>query len=293
MGPSTPTSRRKERRLTQYISIPFTMSIISNYILLFLSLFSYVNCFSFKTSGRNPFTSSLIAKQQTVIPKHVIYLSEESPEASGDEGETTTEAKEEEKPKEDPEITALKEEISTIETTLKNLKMKYNTLTEAVEYNSEKGYLRKCAEIDNTRRSREMSSSNSREASQASSIQNFLPFYDLLEELKAKYDDDFAQGYAALSLKSIFSELDVKDFTLNVGEALNRSRGKIVASEYSNEYAKDVVIRVEKGGMELKGWVIQLADVVVSLGSEEDAIKEAEEAKKKAEEEAEKKEEEE
>lgn len=270
------------------------MSIMPSYILLFLSFFGYAKSFSFKASSSKPFTSSLIAKQQqTIIAKHVLYLSEETPEASNDEGEATTEVEEKEKPKEDPEITALKEEISSIETTLKNLKMKYNTLTEAVEYNSEKGYLRKCAEIDNTRRSREMSSSNNREASQASSIQNFLPFYDLLEDLRTKYDgNDFAQGYSALSLKSTFTQLGVEDFTLNVGETLNRSRGKVIASEYSNEHAKDVIISVEKDGLELNGWVIQLADVVVSLGSEEDAIREAEEAKK-AEEEAKKKEEEE
>jgi len=268
------------------------MSIIPNYFLLFISLFSYVSCFSFKTSTKNPFTSGVIAKQQQTIAKHVLYLSEESPEANGDEGEAATEVEEKEKPKENPEIAALKEEISTIETTLKNLKMKYNTLTDAVEYNSEKGYLLKCADIDNTRRRRETSSSDSREASQASTIQYFIPFYELLEELKIKYDTvEFAKAYAAISLKSSFSQLDVIDFTLNVGETLNRSRGKVVASEYSNDYAKDVIISVEKTGMELKGWVIKLADVVVSLGNEEEAIKEAEEAKKKSEEEAKKNEE--
>jgi len=255
------------------------MSIITRYLFLFLSLLSYVNSFSFQATTRNAFSTS--TQQKTIFPKSALF--ESSDEAS--EGESATEVEEEKKPKEDPEITALKEEISSVETTLKNLKMKYNTLTEAVEYNSEKGYLRKCAEIDNARRSREMSSSNNQQASQASSIQNFLPFSDLLEDLKEKHsENEFAQGYAALSLKPTFKQLDVEDFTLNVGEPLNRSRGKVVGSEYSNEYGKDVILRVEKDGLELNGWVIQLAECVVSLGSEEDAIREAEEAKKKEEE---------
>jgi len=260
------------------------MSIITRYLFLFLSLFSYVNSFSFTATTRNTF--SISTQQKTTFPKALYQSSDEA-----SEGEATAEV-EETKPKEDPEITALKEEISSVETTLKNLKMKHNTLSEAVEYNSEKGYLLKCAEIDNARRSREMSSSNNQEASKASSIQNFLPFYDSLEDLKEKYSaNEFAQGYGALSLKPSFKQLDVVDFTLNAGEPLNRSRGKVVGSEYSNEYGKNVVLRVEKGGLELNGWVIQLADCVVSLGSEEDAIREAEEAKKK-EEEAKKEEEE-
>jgi len=263
------------------------MSIITYKVLLLLSLITYINCFSFKASAKNTFTSNLIAKQQP-ISKHVLYLSNAN---ETDESEAATEV--EQKPKEDPEITSLKEEISSVENKLKNLKMKYNTLSEAVETNSEKGYLLKCAEIDNVRRSREISSSNNKEASQASSIQNFLPHYDSLEGLKEKYSgNDFAQGYAALSLKSTFKQLDVEEYTLNVGEVLNRSRGKAVSSEYSNEYGKDVILRVEKGGLEKNGWVIQLAECVVSLGSEEDAKREAEEAKKKEEEEAKAKEEE-
>merc|ERR1712174_56877 len=100
-------------------------------------------------------------------------------------------------------------------------------------------------------------------------------------------DNEYAQSYSALSLKNSFQQLDVVEFDAIVGEAMDRSRCKVAGEEYSNEYSKGIVLDVVKSGMELNGFVIRLAECVVSSGSEEDARKEAEEAaaKKLAEEE--------
>lgn len=261
--------------------------------LLVSSIFNNINSFSFLNT-KNVFTSELIkqhSNRELLLTKRdtFLYMSDESAAEVGAEEATTSEAeekKEEEiKPKVDPEITALKEEILSAEIALTNLKMTLSKLSDDVDHNSENGYLRKCADMDNTRRSRDLSSSNSRQASQASSVQNFLPAYEVLEELKAKHaDNEFAQSYSGLTLSSAFKQLDVVDFETKVGESINRSRSKIMSEEYSTEFGKNVVIRAEKPGLELNGFVIRLAECVVSLGSEEDAIKETE-AKKLAEEE--------
>merc|ERR1712157_573309 len=261
----------------------------------------YVNSFSLsKTTTKNMvlfnnLEPELEIRHQSQVSRSsrtrsaVLFMSGDNESTEEVTEEPSLEQEEEKlKEEEDPEITSLKDEIKAVESQLLSLKNSYSYLEEDVETYSEKGYLRKCAEIDNARRSRDASSSNNRIASQASSIQNFLPSYELLEELRAKYaDNEYAQSYSALSLKNTFQQLGVVEFDAIVGEAMDRSRCKVAGEEYSNEYSKGTVLDVVKSGMELNGFVIRLAECVVSLGSEEDARKEAEEAaaKKLAEEE--------
>jgi len=277
--------------------------------LLFSCLMNHINSFSLsKTTTKNVVVSFNKNPELEIKYHHqsssgssrrsrgvILFMSGDN-ESTEEQQQVTEESylqeeiEEEEKAKEDPEITLLKEEISSVEKKLANLKKSYSYLNDEVETYSEKGYLLKCAEIDNARRSRDASSSSNKLASQASSIQNFLPSYELLESLKDKYvDSEYAQGYAALSLKNAFMQLGVVEFDAKVGEGMDRSQCMVVSEEYSDEYSKGVVIDVVKSGMELNGYVIRLAECVVSLGSEEDAMREAEaaaEAEKLAEEEA-------
>lgn len=207
---------------------------------------------------------------------------------SDDVGDDTAEDEEEEKEaeKEDPEITALKSEISSLENQLKSSKKKYSYLLEEVEDFSEKGYLRKCADMDNVRRLRDMSFSNDRLAARASAVQNFIPILDELTQLSEENADvEFAKAYSALkwNLESVFEELEVTKVTAAVGDKVNKGRMAVVGKEYSDSLDEDTVMKEVKPGLEIKGNVMQLVEVVISLGSEEEAKKR--EAEKKAKEE--------
>lgn len=68
-------------------------------------------------------------------------------------------------PQEDPEITALKEEIANLEIDLKAKRSELNRNVDLAEEYSERGYQRKCAEMDNMRRMRAVSASFSHQIS--------------------------------------------------------------------------------------------------------------------------------
>lgn len=221
----------------------------------------------------------------------------ENEEVQSEEGEDKEESEEKEEiPKENPEVTAMKEEISNLEGNLNTLRRTYSNLKEAAENYSEKGYLRKCAEMDNTRRRRESFSSDDRVRSRASAVKNFIPVLDKLQELSQKYEEvDFAKPYNALgsNFRNSFTELNVVEFEMKSNEIADPNKVKRISEEYSDEYAKGTVIHQEKSGLELQGNVIKLAECVVSLGSEKEAIAEAEAKAKKIAEEKKNKEEEE
>lgn len=58
---------------------------------------------------------------------------------------------------EDPELTALKEEIKTLESTLKSRRQQVQTMQDRAEHYSKAGYARKVAEMENMRRDRSVS----------------------------------------------------------------------------------------------------------------------------------------
>lgn len=75
-----------------------------------------------------------------------------------EEGEEVAAAEEEsEEPQEDPEITAMKEEIESLEAHLKAKRLEANRLIDLADDYTEKGYVRKCAEMENMRRGRAVS----------------------------------------------------------------------------------------------------------------------------------------
>lgn len=187
--------------------------------------------------------------------------------------EEISEVEEEEKvEEEDPEITALKEEISKLEADLKSKRFVLNDVRDRADDYTESGYLRKVAEMDNYRKRSEIRKESNRFSSRAAVVSKVLPILDELEELEAKYDPE-VNDYKALrsDLENVLRDkLDMTDYEGVVGDEYNLVRYTCVGEEYSEELAKDLIIRSVKSGLEIKGNVLRPAEVVKSLGNEAD-----------------------
>jgi len=200
---------------------------------------------------------------------------EEETSVEGEEVEKITEEKEEE-PKEDPEITALKEEIASLETDLKSKRVKASSIEKMADDYTDNGYRRKCAEMENMRRLRSQASESSLITSRASILQNFLPIGDTLKSLDESYaDNEFTKGYGALAkdFANCLKNLDVAEFVIEAGSVMDSTRCVAISEENSDTVKAGVVVRVQRNGYEVKGNVIQFAEVVVSLGSGKEAEK--------------------
>jgi molecular chaperone GrpE (heat shock protein) len=199
-----------------------------------------------------------------------------------EEVEQEVEQVKEEQVKENPEITALKQEIASLESTLKASQQNIAYQTEKLEQYSKAGYARRVAEMETMRRARSQVNSSSREAAVASVLQNFLPVLDDLTCLQEKYgSDDFGKSFSALGgiLQGVFKELGVVEYSIQPGDAVNKQRVEVVEEEYSEEFEKGTVIHPVSMGMELQGNVVRKATCVASLGSEttEETVEEQEE----------------
>ena len=76
----------------------------------------------------------------------------ENKNSSSPQNEAVNTEDEEEEVKEDPELTALKEEIAELEKDLKEKRVKASRTEDIADDYSEKGYQRKCAAMENMRR---------------------------------------------------------------------------------------------------------------------------------------------
>lgn len=177
---------------------------------------------------------------------------------------------EEEGPPEDPELTALKESIAALETTLADKKSKLQYELEKCEEYSKSGYARKVADMENMKRVRSNIASTTQSSATAAVLKNFLPMYDRFNTLKETYmGDEFGRKYSEINLQKTFSTMGVTDFNVEAGEAVNNFRMKVLESEVSTEHPKDSILRQVAPGLELNGNVIRAALCVSSLGMEE------------------------
>lgn len=200
---------------------------------------------------------------------------EASPEGEQSEGG------EEEQPKEDPEVTAIKEEISALEAKIKSRRNDLASIIDSVETYSKAGYARKVAEMDQIRKMRGAASKSNESTAKATILQDFLPVLDELKALDEKYaGDDFAQSYKALrwDLNNAMTALGMSEYTAEIGATADPTRFVAVEEQYSDDYAKGTVISPVAVGLELQGNVMRMAECVVSLGSEADAKAAEEEA---------------
>ena len=116
-----------------------------------------------------------------------------------------------------------------------------------------------------------MMNSSDKFASMASILAEFLPVLDRLDDLREAYgDDEFGQQYNALpgSLRTAFAEMDVTEYTAQVGEAFDPARMIAVEQVYSEEFEPNTVIQPMSVGLELKGNAIRAVECMVSLGPE-------------------------
>ncbi|KAG7343014.1 GrpE-domain containing protein [Nitzschia inconspicua] len=200
----------------------------------------------------------------------ILFMSEEAAPAEnegddsndGQAGQTTS--------NENPEVTALKEEIAKLESTLAEEKSKLEAALEECEEYSKTGYARKVADMENMKRVRSNIASTSQSSATASVLRDFMPAYDTLNNLQQKYSgDEFGSKYSELNLQQSFVNLGVTNFNVAPGEQVNNFRMKVLEKEVSKDFAKDTVIREVSPGLELDGNVIRAASCVASLGSDE------------------------
>jgi hypothetical protein len=161
-----------KRRTVVTTSTRSTMILLSSAALLVLAATTWSGADAFTPTK----TMSFLAKQQscTVTPSRTtsrvvvapLSMSTAAPEPEGD-GEPSAEAEdipsaeddqEEVQPEEDPAITALKEQIATLESTLKSKQSSLRYAQDQAEEYSKAGYARKVAEMENMRRMRSVSS---------------------------------------------------------------------------------------------------------------------------------------
>lgn len=200
----------------------------------------------------------------------------EDENASASENEDDNTEEEETEVKEDPELTALKEEIAELEKELKEKRVKASRTEDIADDYSEKGYQRKCAEMENMRRTNINVSSEMKTVAKANVIQSFLPNLEYLNTLSNELkDDDFARSYDALGkeFENTLKSMDLLSFTYETGEIVDEKRCAIVNEIYNEENVKGTVLDVTSLGYEVNGQIIRKADVTVSLGSEADAAK--------------------
>ena len=216
-------------------------------------------------------SSSVVLKSSEASREEVDVNNEEAVE-----GEEKKQVEEEEE-EEDPEIKAIKEEIASLEATLRSKRMEANRLEDQADDYTQGGYLRKCAEMDNFRKRRDLAFQNSKYVARASIVQRFLPVMDELNALREEYGEDaFGKQYDQLrwDMDNVLQKnLEVESFTATVGGAVNRLRHAVSGYEYSNKYPEGSVIKAVKAGLEVKGNIIRQAECIVSKGSEEEEQK--------------------
>eukprot|EP00550_Attheya_septentrionalis_P003740 CAMPEP_0198283152 /NCGR_PEP_ID=MMETSP1449-20131203/2824_1 /TAXON_ID=420275 /ORGANISM="Attheya septentrionalis, Strain CCMP2084" /LENGTH=293 /DNA_ID=CAMNT_0043979677 /DNA_START=100 /DNA_END=981 /DNA_ORIENTATION=+ len=211
---------------------------------------------------------------------------EETEAESGDAEEVVAEVvaeeeAEEEEPKEDVEIAALNEEIAKVETKIKTTRKDLNSAKNSVDEYSQAGYARKVAQMENMRKIRGATFTNNKFSAKANVVKSFLPVKEAVEAVATEYgEDEFGKKYNAIkgAFNSALKQLDVVEFEAEVGQPMDISRAVSVEEEYSDEFARGTVLRPVKMGLELQGNVMQMAEIVASLGSEADAKAEEEAA---------------
>ena len=209
----------------------------------------------------------------------ILQMTEE--ENTADDTTATTEGTDEQPEEQvelDPEVVALKDQITSLESDLKAKRSQLSNLNEMADKYSSTGYARQVALVENNKRLRRGSMADGKSAARATVLQSFLPVLDELDVIGPKYEGvAFAKTLDAglrSELENSLGELGVSEYAVESGQAMDVGRVVAVEEEYSEEFAKGTVIRPLKSGLEISGNAIRPAEVVGSLGSESDAAAE-------------------
>ena len=123
-----------------------------------------------------------------------------------------------------------------------------------------------------------MLASSNKAGSEAATVAEFLPIFDTLYQLNVQYaEDEFGQQYNALlsSLKQAMMDLGVVDYEVAVGDPIDPLRMTVVESQTNDQQPAQTVLQLVRLGMELEGNVVRPAQVIASLGSEQEAAEAA------------------
>jgi len=255
-------------------------------LLLCLALVSISDAFSLNSISsavcRDVIQPAAVATATARTAASVLYMAEDEEASKGDDDSVDESASndndstddEEQEPPANPEVTALKESIAALESTLADKKSKLQYELEKCEEYSKSGYARKVADMENMKRVRSNIASTSQASATAAVLKDFLSMFDKMNTLKETYlEDEFGRKYSELNLQETFSKLGVTDYNAEAGQTVNNFRMKVLESEVSTEQPKDTVLRQVAPGMELDGNVIRAALCVSSLGPEEEGDK--------------------
>lgn len=229
---------------------------------------------SFATDHPTRHRTALCAEKEEVEDESEQEVTSESADESLDTDTDEAEGDDAAEPEIDPEVKELKDKISQMESTLKQKNRDLSKLQDLCDDYSSGGFARKVAEMEGYRRSKKAASADSNLVARAVVLQSFLPILDDLKSKGELYaDDEFAQKYSALGsdFSNCLTNLGVSEYTVAEGENINSLRTNTVEEEFSDSIAKGCVIAPVRLGYELKGNVMRMADVVVSLGSEAEA----------------------
>jgi molecular chaperone GrpE (heat shock protein) len=196
------------------------------------------------------------------------------PVAEDEEGKGVDDNKEEEERKK-KEVEELKLSIASLESSLRVKKSQLAGLKEQIDKFSSAGYARQVASVENAKLVRGTNVADGKSAARASVLRSFLPALDELDVLGARYGGNaFAKTFDAglrSELESSLADLGASAYGVPAGQSiLDVGRVVAVGQEHSAEYARGTAIRMVKAGLEISGNVVRPAEVVGSLGREED-----------------------
>lgn len=159
-------------KLSIYYNHKMMQSTVSGFLLLLLLVAATTHAFVVLPSRCIlSSSSSPVVSARNDSPKYVPrYMTEgnsaeaeqeetsaEDHAAVGEQEEPQEEQEEEEPPQEDPELVALKEEIASLESKIKETRRKTMAVSDRADEYSKEGYARKVAEMENMRRARSVS----------------------------------------------------------------------------------------------------------------------------------------
>ncbi|KAL3791976.1 hypothetical protein ACHAW5_002621 [Stephanodiscus triporus] len=205
---------------------------------------------------------------------------EESTPPAGAEDERRPEEEEDdddddEEERKTKEVEELRLTIASLESSIKAKRSQLSNLKDQADKYSPAGYARQVASVENAKRVRGANVADDKTAARASVLRTFLPAFDELDVLGRRYDGNaFANTFDSgirSELESSLRDLGVSEYVVSAGQSiLDVGRVVAVEQEHSEEHPRGTAIRMLKAGMEISGNVIRPAEVVGSLGSEED-----------------------
>ncbi len=252
--------------------------------------------------GRHPVLVLAPPSWRPVIASVVVRMSGGEEGAATDDSTATTvedsappppvaedervDEEEEEEERKKKEVEELKLSIASLESSLRVKKSQLSGLKEQIDKFSSAGYARQVASVENAKRVRGTNVADGKSAARASVLRSFLPALDELDVLGERYGGNaFAKTFDAglrSELESSLSDLGASVYEVSAGQSiLDVGRVVAVEQEHSGEFARGTAIRMVKSGLEISGNVVRPAEVVGSLGREEDiaaAVAAAEEA---------------